>query len=79
MEKILIIDFGSQVTQLIARRVRENGVYCEIQPFNKITIDIIKDFNPKGIIFSGGPQSVYEDKSPKVPQEIFDLSLSRIQ
>ena len=75
MEKILIIDFGSQVTQLIARRVRESGVYCEIQPFNKVNIDIIKDFNPKGIILSGGPQSVYEENSPKITRQIFDLGL----
>ena len=75
MEKILIIDFGSQVTQLIARRVRESGVYCEIQPFNKVNIDTIKDFNPKGIILSGGPQSVYEENSPKITRQIFDLGL----
>ena len=75
MEKILIIDFGSQVTQLIARRVRENGVYCEIHPFNSTTIDTVKQFNPKGIILSGGPRSVYEPDSPKAPQEIFELGL----
>ena len=72
---MLIIDFGSQVTQLIARRVRESGVYCEIQPFNKVNIDTIKDFNPKGIILSGGPQSVYEENSPKITRQIFDLGL----
>ena len=52
-EKILIVDFGSQVTQLIARRVREARVYCEIHPYNKVTPDFIKDFSPKAIILSG--------------------------
>jgi GMP synthase (glutamine-hydrolysing) len=58
-DRILIIDFGSQVTQLIARRVRESGVYSEIVPFNKAA-EILEDFNPKGIILSGGPNSVYD-------------------
>ena len=74
-QKILIIDFGSQVTQLIARRVREAGVYSEIHPYNKTTMDTIKEFNPKGIILSGGPSSVYEEDSPKVPDGIFNLGL----
>ena len=74
-QKILIIDFGSQVTQLIARRVREAGVYSEIHPYNKTTIDTIKEFNPQGIILSGGPSSVYEEDSPKAPEGIFDLGL----
>ncbi|HRC27611.1 MAG TPA: GMP synthase (glutamine-hydrolyzing), partial [Alphaproteobacteria bacterium] len=59
-DRILILDFGSQVTQLIARRVRESGVYCEIWPFNQTTPEKIKTFAPKGLIFSGGPRSVYE-------------------
>ena len=61
-QKILILDFGSQYTQLIARRVREAQVYCEIQPFNT-SIEKIRDFRPKGIILSGGPASIY-DKDP---------------
>jgi len=60
-EHILILDFGSQVTQLIARRVRESGVYCEIWPFNSAPIDQIKAYNPKGIILSGGPCSVLDE------------------
>jgi len=74
-EHILIIDFGSQVTQLIARRVRESGVYCEIWPFNQTDMDRIKDFNPKGIILSGGPCSVLDEDAPKAPQEIFEAGL----
>ncbi len=69
---ILILDFGSQVTQLIARRVRECGVYCEIRPFNTAPEEIAA-FAPKGIIFSGGPASVHEDFSPKVSERIFDM------
>ena len=57
-EKLLIIDFGSQVTQLIARRLRELNVYCEIHPFQKVTENFLKDFSPKAIILSGGPASV---------------------
>jgi len=63
-EKILILDFGSQYTQLIARRVREEKVYCEIFPCN-ISFDKIKEFNPKGIILSGSPYSVYDENSPR--------------
>ena len=59
MDKILILDFGSQVTQLIARRVREAHVYCELNPFD-MPIDEIRAFAPKAIILSGGPNSVYE-------------------
>ena len=65
--RILILDFGSQVTQLIARRVREAGVYCEIHPFNR-DIAAIKAFAPKGIILSGGPASVLDAGSPRVPE-----------
>ena len=60
-DRILIVDFGSQVTQLIARRVRESGVYCEIHPFNKVTEDSIRAFDPKAVILSGGPASVHAD------------------
>ena len=73
-EKILILDFGSQYTQLIARRVREAHVYCELHPFD-MTLEKIKAFNPKGIILSGGPKSVYEDNSPKINGELFELGI----
>ncbi len=74
-EHILILDFGSQVTQLIARRVRESGVYCEIWPFNSADDEKIKRYNPKGIILSGGPCSVTEENSPKAPQAVFNLNV----
>jgi GMP synthase (glutamine-hydrolysing) len=74
-EKILIIDFGSQVTQLIARRVREAKVYCEIHPYNKINQQFLKDFAPKGIILSGGPSSVTEGKSPRVDMAVFEFGV----
>ncbi|MFK7839884.1 MAG: glutamine-hydrolyzing GMP synthase [Bdellovibrionales bacterium] len=74
-EHILIIDFGSQVTQLIARRVRESGVYCEIWPFNQTDTTRIQSFNPKGIILSGGPCSVLDEDAPAAPQDMFDLNL----
>lgn len=69
-DKILIVDFGSQVTQLIARRVREDGVYCEIVPFNKAE-QAFKEMKPKAVILSGGPESVHEAGSPRAPQAIF--------
>ena len=72
---ILIIDFGSQVTQLIARRVREHGAYCEIWPFNDAAESRIRDFNPKAIILSGGPCSVTEDDSPRAPECVFDMDI----
>lgn len=72
-DHILILDFGSQVTQLIARRVRESGVYCEIWPFNDASEDRIKTYNPKGIILSGGPSSVTEADSPRAPQCVFEI------
>ena len=74
-DRILIIDFGSQVTQLIARRVREIGVYCEIHPFNKVTEASVKAYNPKGIILSGGPASVLDIGTPKAPDAIFTMGL----
>ncbi|MBF0251267.1 MAG: glutamine-hydrolyzing GMP synthase [Alphaproteobacteria bacterium] len=74
-ERILIIDFGSQVTQLIARRVRESGVYSEIQPFNAVTADSIKAFGPKGVILSGGPASVTGVDTPRAPQGLFEMGL----
>ncbi len=74
MDKILILDFGSQVTQLIARRVREAGVYCEIHPFN-ISDERVRDFAPKGIILSGGPISTTEEGSPRPPSAVWDLGV----
>lgn len=74
-EHILIIDFGSQVTQLIARRLRESGVYCEIWPFNDAPDERIKAYNPKGIILSGGPMSVTEQDSPRAPELVFKLGV----
>ncbi len=73
-EKILILDFGGQYNQLIARRVRECNVYSEVVPYN-ISINEIKQKNPKGIIFTGGPASVYDTKSPKCEKTIFDLGI----
>jgi GMP synthase (glutamine-hydrolysing) len=70
-DSILIIDFGSQVTQLIARRVRESGVYCEIHPFNKVTEASLAEYAPKGIILSGGPSSVTEENSPRAPEPVY--------
>jgi GMP synthase (glutamine-hydrolysing) len=73
-EKILILDFGSQYTQLIARRVRECQVYSEIHPFN-FSLEQIRVFNPKGIILSGSPSSVYDPQSPTIAREIFALGI----
>jgi GMP synthase (glutamine-hydrolysing) len=74
-DRILIIDFGSQVTQLIARRVREIGVYCEIHPFNKVTETSIRAFDPKAVILSGGPASVHATDTPRAPETLFDMGL----
>ncbi len=71
---ILIVDFGSQVTQLIARRVREAGAYCEIVPFDKAG-EAFAAMRPRGVILSGGPGSVPEEGSPRAPQEIFDAGI----
>jgi GMP synthase (glutamine-hydrolysing) len=71
---VLIIDFGSQVTQLIARRIREFGVFCEVKNFN-ISFEEIKKNPPQAIIFSGGPSSVYEENAPKISPQIFDLNI----
>ena len=71
VDSILIIDFGSQVTQLIARRLREAGVYCEIHPFNK-SAEAFARMQPKGVIFSGGPASVIDEGSPRAPKEVLD-------
>ena len=74
VDSILIIDFGSQVTQLIARRLREAGVYCEIHPFNKAA-EAFAAMQPKGVIFSGGPASVTEEGSPRAPKEVLDAGV----
>jgi len=73
-ERVLIVDFGSQVTQLIARRLRESGVYCEIHPYDKVD-GMLDAFAPKAVILSGGPASVHEAESPAAPQRIFDLGV----
>ncbi|BBU63037.1 GMP synthase [glutamine-hydrolyzing] [Methylosinus sp. C49] len=73
-DKLLIVDFGSQVTQLIARRVREAGVYCEIAPFQSAE-RAFAEIRPKAVILSGGPCSVTEDGSPRAPQSIFDAKI----
>ena len=73
-DRILILDFGSQVTQLIARRVRESGVYCEIHPFT-IAEDKVREFAPAAVILSGGPASVTERTSPRAPQTVFALGV----
>ncbi len=74
-DRLLIIDFGSQVTQLIARRLRESNIYCEIHPFQNVTEDFIRDFAPKAVILSGGPASVLDEGSPRAPQGLFDMGL----
>ncbi|MBW2485524.1 MAG: glutamine-hydrolyzing GMP synthase, partial [Deltaproteobacteria bacterium] len=73
-EKILILDFGSQYTQLIARRVREAHVYCELHPFD-MDLEAIKAYGAKGIILSGGPKSVYDDGAPAIEEAVFDLGI----
>ena len=73
-EKILILDFGSQYTQLIARRVREVGVYSEIHPCD-LDAAAIREFKPSGIILSGGPESTTAEDSPKIPEPVFSLSV----
>ncbi|OEF97008.1 glutamine-hydrolyzing GMP synthase [Desulfuribacillus alkaliarsenatis] len=73
-QKVIVLDFGGQYNQLIARRIRELGVYSELMS-HKTTIEQIKELNPKGIIFSGGPNSVYSEKAPKVDSEIYELGI----
>ena len=73
-QKVLILDFGSQVAQLIARRVREQQVYCELHPYD-VADAFIRDFNPQGIILSGGPNSVYEVEDFKAPPVVFELGV----
>lgn len=72
-EKILVLDFGGQYNQLIARRVRENHVYAEVRPYNKVTLDQIREY--QGVIFTGGPNSVYDENSPHYDPEILNLGI----
>ena len=73
-DKILILDFGSQVTQLIARRIREAHVLSEIHPYD-VSDEFIREFAPKGVILSGGPNSVVDEDTPRAPQAVFDLGV----
>ena len=73
-DRILILDFGSQYTQLIARRIRELGVYCEIQP-HSVEVDRIRDFAPLGIILSGGPETVTHSSTPRADPALYELEL----
>jgi len=73
-DKILILDFGAQYSQLIARRVRESQVYCELHPFD-VDEEFIRSFSPRGVILSGGPASVYENATPKAPDAVFKLGI----
>ena len=72
--RVLVLDFGGQYNLLIARRVRECGVYCEIKP-NTASIEEIRQFNPTGIIFTGGPSTVYEEDAPRCAPEVFELGV----
>ncbi len=74
-ERVLIVDFGSQVTQLIARRIRESGVYSEIHPFNTVTDDFIREFAPKAVILSGGPASAGDIETPRAPDGLWEMGL----
>src|SRR6478735_12122430 len=73
-DRILILDFGAQYSQLIARRVREIGVYCELLPWD-VTDEEVRAFKPKGIILSGGPESVTDAKPPRAPDAVFQLGV----
>lgn len=75
MQKVLILDFGGQYNQLIARRVRECHVYCEIHRATSMTLEKIKAYDPIGIILTGGPNSVYADGAPKIPAEVFQMGI----
>ncbi|HCY98479.1 MAG: glutamine-hydrolyzing GMP synthase [Rhodobacterales bacterium RIFCSPHIGHO2_02_FULL_62_130] len=74
-DRLLIIDFGSQVTQLIARRLRELNVYCEIHPYNRVTDSFLSGFAPKAVILSGGPDSVTREGSPRAPEALWSLGV----
>ena len=74
VERLLVIDFGAQYTQLIARRIREAGVYCEIHPFDA-PADFIREFGARGVVLSGGPETVTADATPRIPDVVFDLGV----
>ena len=74
-QRLLVVDFGSQVTQLIARRLRELNVYCEIHPFQKVTEAFLQEFAPKAVIFSGGPASVLDGEAPRPPECVFEMGV----
>ena len=74
-DRLLIIDFGSQVTQLIARRLRELNVYCEIHPFQNVTDAFLKELKPKAVILSGGPASVFDEGAPMPPSSVFEIGV----
>ena len=73
-ELVIVLAFGGQYNQLIARRVRECNVYCEVKPYT-MSLDEIRKMNPKGIIFTGGPNSVYDEASPHYTKEIFEAGI----
>ena len=75
MEKVLVLDFGGQYDQLIARRVREQHVYAEVRPYDKLTLSEIREAGYKGIIFTGGPNSVYDPASPHFDPGILDIGI----
>ena len=74
-QRLLIIDFGSQVTQLIARRLRELSIYCEIHPFQNVTEKFLQEFKAEAIILSGGPASITNENSPRPPNLVFELNI----
>ena len=74
MDRILVLDFGSQYSHLICRRIREFSVYAELVPYD-ISLEKIQEMNPKGVIFSGGPSSVYNNDAPKPDSKIFQMNL----
>ena len=74
-EKILVLDFGGQYNQLIARRIREQHVYAEIKPYSKITVQEIKAAGYKGIVFTGGPNSVYDASAPHFDPSVLNLGI----
>ena len=75
---VVVLDFGGQYKQLIARRVRECNVYCEIHPYN-IGLDKLKEMNPKGIILTGGPNSVYGDQAVLCEKELYELGIDKFR